>query len=267
MTLPRILMSALLLGNALPTFGASAASCDQEWQKLSEQYVTKAPADYAGMLSAWKALGKSCEGQTYRARLGLIYFYLDRPQDAQTAIAELSPDSREPVVQLVQILIDAAFLREKRTPSETELKSMEQRLIRFSDAHPTDVVGMSLLADIVGELGRHEIAISLYERALSSLQPTPAAAGVMRNLTISYSEVGRHQEAFDMAGQAVAFNKGYMEDLYFMCALATSQTALGHIDGAQDTLTLLAVKKPGVKTSPLFLDTVELVKAKMRPAQ
>jgi tetratricopeptide (TPR) repeat protein len=244
-------------------------ACQTHWEDFSRRYVPSTPGDYEGMLSAWKSVGKECgELPSYHARLGLIYYYLDRPKDAQEAIVSLSAsEQRLPLVQLVQLLIDISVVTDGREPTEAELKTLEEKLIAFSTANPREIVGQSMLADVMGGQGRHDIAIALYENALSSIKPTPRAAGIMRNLTVSYEAVGRFQQAYDLAGKALAYDKGLTTDMDFMCATARSQASIGKIGGAQDTLTILALKKPEVESHPRFKAAIEFVKEKSRAAK
>lgn len=263
----RHLLLALVLVGALTGPAQSArsresdASCDKHWEELSTRYVVEAaPSDYASLLSAWKALHHECEASPrYKARLGLIYFYLDRPREMKKAIASIRRPQNEPLVQLVDILADAAFLRGS-APSEADLLRLEQRLLAFAEANPRDPAGLTLLADVIGELGRYDIAIELYQKVLSGTERSVRTAGVMRNLTVTYADAGRYQEAYDLAGEALALKRSDLTaDLYFMCAVARSQAAIGKIEGAQDTLTLLAVKKPEVKSHAHFKAAVAWV--------
>jgi len=80
-------------------------------------------------------------------------------------------------------------------------------------------------------------------------------------------EVGRFQEAYDLAGKALAFDERLTTDMYFMCATAKSQASIGRVGGAQGTLTNLAPKKPEVESHPHFKAAVEFVKEQSMSAK
>jgi tetratricopeptide (TPR) repeat protein len=242
--------------------------CDSRWDELSRQYVQGgSSADYSALLQAWETLEQACENSPrYRARLSLIYFYLDRPTEAKSALATVSRDEeeRESLVQLARILADAMLLRGDPAP-ESELEALEQRLRVYALKNPRDPVGVSLLGDVLSDLGRDEAAIEAYEAVLKSVGTSARSVGVMRNLTVSYENVARHEDAYRLAGEALSFDRaGLTADLYFMCAAAEAQASLGKMKGARDTLTLLAAKKPELREHPHFKAAVDVVKEKMR---
>jgi len=262
LSLASVLM--VCLAQAIAIAGESVgASCDRRWEELSTRYVAKtAPSDYAGLLSAWKRLDRECkESPRYWARLGLIYFYLDQPRETKKAIASVRGREAEPLIQLVDILADIALLRNDGSArSKAELERLEYRLLDFAENNPRDPVGLSLLADVIGGLGRYDSAILLYQKVLEGIGKSARTSGVMRNLTIAYADAGRYQEAYDLAGEALQLKRSDLTaDMYFMCAVARSQASLGKIDGAQNTLTLLALKRPEVESDPHFKSAVAFV--------
>lgn len=272
----RMLVAACVLTGSLVSAvqvhaqGHSDDSCDDQWRDLSATYTQQSPANYQGMLSSWKSLETECAGSArYRARLALIYYFLDQPKAGKGALARIgeAEGQREPLVQLVGILTDVALLRESGQANEAGLKEIEQRVHAYVESNPTDVAGVSLLADVWSELGRHDAAIALYEQVLRSTGPSPRVAGVMRNLTITYAEAGQFQDAYELAGHAVAANREFLGDLYFVSAVARSQAAIGKIDDAKNTLTLLSLKKPEVKNDPTFREAVAFVIEKSKAAR
>lgn len=268
----RLFISLVLLGASLSATQTSALeesdSCETAWEDLSKQYVQGTPSpDYAALLLAWKNLEQACgKSPRYRARLALIYFYLDRPQEAKDAVATLSPEQaeREPLVELTQILADIGLLR-GGSAHEDDLQAVEQRLRVYASKNPRDPVGIALLADVLNELGRYAAAIEAYEAVLKSIGTTARSVGVMRNLTITYEQAARHEDAYTLAGKALQFDRaGLTADLDFMCAAARAQASLGKMQGARDTLTLLANKQPEIREHPDFKAAVDFVKQKMR---
>ncbi len=263
-----LFMGGSMLLAQMSMAGEANDPCDGRWEDVSRRFVQgHASADYPGLLQAWKALESTCgNSPRYRARLGLIHFYLDQPKEAKGVLAGISRDEeeREPLVQLVRILADAMLLRGGEA-READLEAIEQRLRDYAGSNPRDPVGVTLLGDVLAELGRHEAAIHAYEAVLNAMGMSARAVGVMRNLTISYEDVERHEDAYQLAGEAMSFDRaGLTADLHFMCAVAKAQASLGKMKGARDTLTLLGNKKPEVREHPAFRSAVEFVKAKMR---
>jgi tetratricopeptide (TPR) repeat protein len=262
----RILIVAGFLGVGMHARSALASEsndwCDARWEEISSEYSYKSPPDYEGLLAVWKRLEGACAGQPrYWARLALTYFYLDRLKEAQSALASMRPADRqkESLVQLVQILVDAATLLDQRDRSEDELISLEQRLHAYSKENPSDAAGLSLMADVLSQLGRHQVAVESYETALKAIGVSRRSVGLLRNLTIGYVDVGRYEDAYNVAGTALSLDKGLFTDLYFICAAAKAQAAIGKIKGAQDALTVIAAKRPEVKQDPHFKATVAYV--------
>lgn len=231
--------------------------CDKEWEELSSQYALKSPPDYDGLLQAWKAIDKKCgESALYKARLSLTYFFLDRQNEARQIIGSISPADRqrEPMAQLMELILDVAALQ-----TEADSRAIEPRLRSFVERNPTFVVGFSLLADVLGESGKDEKAIELYERVLSATGPSRRSVGVLRNLTISYANVTRYQDAYDAAEKAVTIDKSLLDDLYFVCAAAKAHATVGEIKVARDLLTLMATKYPQVENDQDFKAAVAFV--------
>ena len=248
--------------------GLDDATCDRRWEELSSRYTHRSPADYGGLLSEWQALEKECgTTQRYKPRLALTYYYLDRPQDAKRVLASIgSSGQQESLTELVQILVDISLLSDAGKLDETALLQLEQRLQTFATHHPTDVVGMSLLADVISERGRFDVAIELYEKALSAIGPSRRAANLLRNLTVTYSRAHRYEAAYDTADKAITYNKDLLSDMFFVCAVARAQASIGKIENAKDTLTVLAVKNPEVKQQQEFKSAVAFVIEKSKSA-
>jgi tetratricopeptide (TPR) repeat protein len=276
MNIVRLLIATLMVeGTMEAAYGASAAdpseACDTHWQELSQQYTkNKSPPDYEGLLRVWQPLKKECsDSPRYWARLALTYFYLDKTKEAQSAIAAAyhSGARLDPLVELVQIIVDASALRGGAV-NQAELESIERRLFAYAEANPRDGVGLSLVADVLSQLGRHETATAVYEAVLKALGgPSPQLVGLMRNLTISYADVGRYQEAHSLAAKALSFDKSLQSDPYFACAVAEANAGIGKVDKAKQILTWLANDQPEIRENPVFLRSVEFVKQKMQVAQ
>jgi tetratricopeptide (TPR) repeat protein len=267
------LMVVLLFGGStlhsqMPLALEANDSCEAKWEDLSKEYVHQSPsADYGAALRAWKGLESTCDNSPrYRARLALIYFYLDQPKASKEALATVSREEEEgePLVTLVRILADAALLRDSGA-SQGELEEIEERLRAYALKNPRDAVGVTLLGDVLNDLGRYEAAAQAYVAVIKAMGMSARSVGVMRNLTITYEQMARHEDAYRLAGEVISYDRaGLTSDLYFMCAVARAQASLGRVKGARDTLTLLANKNAEVREHPDFKAAVAFVKEKMR---
>ena len=248
---------------ALLTLNARAdqaldSQCDERWSKLS----AAAGSNYNQLLSFWTEEAARCrESQRYLARLALIDFFLDRPADGKVLLSELSAAQlqAEPLNKLALLLIDGSMMKADPTHGESAFASLEARTREYVKENPNDLVGASLLGDLLSEMGQYDSAIDIYVRVLNSMKPSPKGAGILRNLTITYSEAGRYQEAYDAASMALAQKHELVDDLYFVCAIARAQAAIGKIDGAKNSLTLLATKHPDVRADSVFRSAVQFV--------
>lgn len=248
----------------------NVGACDDHWSELARQYEAQEPPDYPGFLDAWQALKGECsKSPRYKARLGLINFYLHRGKEAQAAVAGIDPaevDS-EPLVQLVQLLADAAVMRYSGKPKEEELLSLEQRMREFMKRNPYDVLGVTLLADIFSQLGRYPPSIEAYERVLEFAGMSAKSAQVMRNLMLNYVAVGRYEDAARLAAPAATHKRSLMSDLYFACGAATAYAEIGKIDTAKDVLNILVNRRPEVTKAPEFIAAVDLVRRKIKESE
>lgn len=244
--------------------------CERQWDDLSSKHAKTSAADYEGLLNSWKSLDKECGSlPTYKARMALVYFYLDRLKEAHSELVTLSPENRQNLlVRVVEILVDLSLLNERKGGqlNTTELTQFDTRIRSVLKDKPTDPGALTLLADVSSELGKHELAIELYEKALEAVAPSPRGWGILRNLTIAYGAANRYEEAYDMAGKSLALNRALMSDPYFMCTVAKAQAYIGKLEAAKETIEVLAAKRPDVKTIPEFKEAVIFVRQKLNEA-
>jgi tetratricopeptide (TPR) repeat protein len=124
-----------------------------------------------------------------------------------------------------------------------------------------------LLGSIEVLLNRHTAAIPLLEKAAAMEGSPGSRAGIYRNLTISYAEVGRYQDAYDVGGKAVSLSKALFADPDFMYAVAKADCGLGKFTDAQTAIRVIAAKRPQVTGTKDFHSAVEFVVDKTKQAQ
>jgi len=98
-------------------------------------------------------------------------------------------------------------------------------------------------------------------------QPFPSKAGIYRNLTINYAELGRYQQAYDAAGRAIGLRKSVMADPYFVYGVAKGEAGLGMFKEAMTALRVIAAKHPGINQDPDFKATVDFVIEKLKSSE
>jgi tetratricopeptide (TPR) repeat protein len=146
------------------------------------------------------------------------------------------------------------------------MQELDRRIMRVVEEYPGHPESYALLGAVESELGRHDVAIKLYETALADARGTQKW-GLYRNLTISYAEAGRYQQAYDAAGSTIALRRSVMGDKYFVYAVAKAEAGLGKFADAQTALRVIAAKDPSVKQDPDFRQTIDFVFDRMKADQ
>lgn len=272
MTTRSVLAFAVSAASAVFVTGAGASEnaaswCEQQWFVVSAQYVDQEVPDYAGLLQRWQQYGPKCQGTVaYEARLAFIYFYLDQPAKATEALqaVEAKVSEYRYLLELAQLLTEFKRLMLSKQMDEPHLRGFEHRLADFVKRNPHLFEGYALLGAIEVILNRHEEAITLLEKAAAMEGSPGSRAGIYRNLTISYAEVGRYQEAYDAGGEAISLSKAFFGDPYFMYAVAKTDAGLGRFADAQTAIRVIAKKRPQVKDTKDFLSTVDFIFDKMK---
>lgn len=244
--------------------------CEQQWLTQSAEYADRDAPDYGGLLEHWRQYAARCSGTVaYEARLAFIYFYLDQPEKAKEALKPIVNKKSEygHLVQLAQLLIEANELMIDQKPDTARLDELEIKLLKFVRQYPQQLEGYGLLGGVETLLGHHDAAIKTLEKAALMTKSMNSKAGIYRNLTISYAQAGRYQDAYDAAGTAISLRKSVMSDQYFVYAVAKADAGLEKFSDAQTALRVLAAKKPEVKKDPDFLATVDFVFEKIKQSK
>lgn len=244
-----------------------AGWCEQEWLTQSALYVDQEVPDYRGLLTSWQQYAKPCGGTVaYEARLAIIYFYLNEPAQAEEELRGVASAKSEYryLVEIAQALTAGKKLALANDVAERDLQELDRRFLNIVQKYPRHPETFGLLGAVESELGRHDVAIKLYEAALGGSRGMSQEWGVYRNLTISYADLGRYQEAYDAAGATISRRKTVMADRYFVYAVARAEAGLGKFADAQTALRVIAAKDPSVKQDPDFRKTVDFVFERMK---
>ncbi len=241
--------------------------CEQEWLTQSAMFADKQPPDYNGLLERWQLYSNKCQGTvTYEARLAFVYYLLNQPEKAKIALQPIEYKKSEfaYLVEIAKTLIETAELPLSSSANVANLQDIEAKLRKLMEQHPDHIEIYGLLGGIETLLDHHEQAIQTLESALKFGNPFNSKAGVYRNLTINYAEIGRYQEAYEAAGNAIGLQKKVMDDQYFVYAVAKAEADLNRFEDAQTALRVIASKKPEVKSTAEFRSAVSFVFEKMK---
>ena len=190
---------------------ANAIWCEEEWLARSGDYAFSAPPDYRGLQKLWEGYADKCRGTvSYEAYAAIVYFYVDEPAKGRAILKTVAgkPSAYAHLFELAQLLIEARELLLASKPLDVaSVAALDQKFAAYVRKYPDFAVGYSLLGDLEGELGRHDAAIELYQRALTRAPDDVRRWGIYRNLTIHYTEAGRYDEAYAAAGQTIGLKE------------------------------------------------------------
>ena len=168
------------------------------------------------------------------------------------------------LLELAHLLTEAKRLMLSQQMDDAHLRGFDRNLAEFVKRNPQLFEGYALLGGIEVILNRHAEAIPLLEKAAAMEGSPGSRAGIYRNLTISYAEVGRYQDAYDAGGTAISLSKTFFADPYFIYAVAKTDAGLGKFADAQTAIRVIAKKRPQVKDTKDFLSTVDFIFDKMK---
>lgn len=148
-----------------------------------------------------------------------------------------------------------------RTIKMEDVRRLEEKYLAFVKRYPEFPDGHGMLGGIQTILEKHDDAIKSLEVGLRSAMDV---SGVYRNLTISYTAVGRYEEAIRVADKAFQLNRRLTSDPDFAFALAKADAGIGNFHAAETVLRVIAAKVPEVRSDPDFKEAVDFVTAKMQ---
>lgn len=243
------------------------AVCEQLWKEESARaYHARPRPDYGQLLARWLSHREQCAGTVaYEARLAIAYVAAGKPGEARRVLASLRGARSEYayLVDLASLQMDYLGLAEGPV-SRGRLEAVEKQFREYVRAHPSVPEGYAQLGSLQTMLGKHAEAIASLSAALKSSMDL---SGAYRNLTISYSALGRYEEAMRAADEAVDLGPDMFVDSEFIYAAARANASVGKIDAAVTALNVLATKRPELQKAPEFWDAVNFVKAKRAAAK
>ena len=259
-----IFLISLLVGLAFPISAYAninnADWCEQQWVKVSSKFGEGGDAD---LLPLWKKYEPQCAGTvSYEARLSIVYVLLGRTDKARELLTPLvnTSSTYKHLVEFSLLQADAADLTLGGIKVE-DVRLLEKKYDIFVKKYPKFLDGYAALGGLQTTLGMHEKAIKSLEIGLRSPMDI---SGVYRNLTISYSEVGRFKDALLAADKAHELNGEVMSDPYFLLSFARAKAGVNDCEYAVKILKLVSAKFPGIQNSPEFNKTADFINTKAR---
>ncbi|MBI2381361.1 MAG: hypothetical protein HYV16_11470 [Gammaproteobacteria bacterium] len=241
--------------------------CERQWLTESANFVDRDAPDYMGLLESWKKYREKCQGTVaYEARMALIYYFLDKPTRARDVLRSVENVGSEYdyLRDILAILTEYKEYMLAQKIDESLLRAFKKRFSNYVGKYPESMEGYAQLGAVQMSLGEHESAIISFAAAIEKAPETADLAGLLRNLTVSYSEIGHYQDAYDVAGAAINRRKSVTEDAEFMLALAKAEAGLGMFKEAETTLRVIVTKHPSLREEPDFQATVNFVLEKRK---
>ena len=236
--------------------------CEQQWTVESAKLGEVDMPDNAALLARWKSYESKCTGSiAYEARLAIAYVSVKQVDKARSVLKPLSKDTQEygHLIELALLQADEADLM-NGVVNERDIAQLERRYLALVKKYPNFLEGYALLGGLQSMLNKHAEAIRSLEYARETKMN---AAGIYRNLTISYAALGRYKDAAQSADEAYRLNKAVLSDQYFVYGLAKAKAGVGDFRAAETVLRVIAAKKPDVRRDPDFKDAVDFVTARM----
>ena len=219
--------------------------CEQQWTVESAKLGEVDMPDNAALLARWKSYESKCTGSiAYEARLAIAYVSVKQVDKARSVLKPLSKDTQEygHLIELALLQADEADLM-NGVVNERDIAQLERRYLALVKKYPNFLEGYALLGGLQSMLNKHAEAIRSLEYARETKMN---AAGIYRNLTISYAALGRYKDAAQ-----------------FVYGLAKAKAGVGDFRAAETVLRVIAAKKPDVRRDPDFKDAVDFVTARM----
>lgn len=242
---------------------AKAEWCEQQWRTESAKVADPTPAEYTELLKRWQQYGPKCSGTVvFEARSSIIYSLLEETDKAREVLKGVAgtPSDYRHLADLSSLQADTADVMKGSLTLE-DVRGLEEKYIVFVKRYPDFPDGYGILGGFQSLLDKHVEAIKSLEIGLRSSMDV---WGVYRNLTISYTALGRYKEAIHAADEAFERNRHLTSDPYFAYALAKADAGVGNFKAADTVLRVIAVKVPGVRRDPEFKEAVDFVMAKMK---
>jgi tetratricopeptide (TPR) repeat protein len=259
-------------GSSSAASSLSAAACEDRWLQISASSLGAAGGEYARLVADWRDIAPACKGTgVYEARLAIALAMADNFVDGKATLASVKVTDKTyaylpELAALVIELMEGAQTADRDRGNPRALIPVRTKLQRYVQKYPSVAEGFGLLGNTQTLTDQHAEAVKSLARALTLSRNKQDKFGIYRNLTISYSELGQYEQAFNAAGEAYELNAAVTSDEYFVYAFAKAQAGLGRFVQAQTTIKSLVAKNSEVTASPDFKRTVEFILAKQKAA-
>lgn len=260
-------VAACLVATMTSAADGRGAACEELWKQESAKAIYGgARPDHEGLLARWLSHRLQCAGTVaWEARLAIAYVVAGKPEEARNALAGVQgvPSAYAHVVDLASLQVEYFGLAQGPVTKD-RLEAVEKQFEAYVRKHPGVPEGHAQLGALRTMLGKHADAVASLTKALKSPMDL---SGVYRNLTISYSALGRYAAAIKTADEAVDRGPDMFMDPPFVYAAARAFAAGGQIQAAVNALNVAATKRPELQKDPEFWDAANFVKAKKAAAK
>jgi tetratricopeptide (TPR) repeat protein len=239
--------------------------CEQQWRADSADFNARS-MNLSALTARYSRHEAECKGTvTYEARLAGAYAMTHQFDRALEILKPVDGASGpwQHLVDFAKLQIDFFSLLDAETVTRAQAVELRNKFEAYVRKYPDFRDAYSQLGALQAELGDHSSAIKSLEFAIRSPMNM---SGAFNLLTISYTAVGRYDDALQAADRAYDMDKAVTSDPRFMYALAKSNAGVGQLEAARRTLQVIAAKKPEVRTDPEFKEAVQFVVARQKSA-
>lgn len=268
-TRPRfaLLFSALVSCQLSPAVHAQGTPewCEQQWRVDSADFDIRSK-DLSALTARYSRHETACKGTVvYEARLAGAYAMNHQFERAREILRPVDRPGGpwQHLVDFARLQIDFFAVVDAETVTRAQAVELRNKFEAFVRKYPDFRDAYSQLGALQAELGDHSSAVKSLEFASRSPMNM---SGAFNLLTISYTAVGRYDDALQAADKAYDMDKAVTSDPRFMYALAKANAAVGQLEAARRTLQVIAAKKPEVRTDPEFREAVLFVVARSKSA-
>lgn len=259
-----VAVSFFITGESQQLYAASPDPkwCSQQWEVETSKHEGQNSSVYEGFLGSWVAYAPMCAGSVvYEARLAMLYALLNEPGKAEVALLPVLDAKSD-----YKYLVDLALLQiyearmESNAIGANHAKELEGKYLDYVAKYPSVPEGYAMLGAVQVAEKKYQDAINTLEKVLDS---KINLLGVYMQLTMSYAEVGRYDDAIKFGDKAYAIDKTVNSNPYFAYAAAKALAGKGDIETAKTIIKVIAAKNPELINDPDFISAVSFIKEKI----
>jgi tetratricopeptide (TPR) repeat protein len=247
-----------------PDRAEAVRRCEERW-KLESSRAARGVEGRARLLETWTALRREFGGtEVYEARLAMALAAAGEYVEAKRTLLPLLDlgGDQQHVIDVAAAHVDFLELF-GGTPTEPEVRRLEQRLRGLASRYPAYSDASYALGMLKALVGEHDEAIPPLERAL---ELDPDLTSAHRSLAMSYVAVGRYADGRRAADEAARVRPELAGDPWLALAVATADGGVGRFQAAFDVLNALSEVEEIVR-HPDFKNAVDFVRGRWEEAK